>query len=68
MKSDIWLNVMNCVACGSNLKQLHYEVITLCGEYSLLLSRLVNKPHRFHFNVYMLAFYAAWAKWGAKQG
>ena len=19
MKSDIWLNVMNCVACGSNL-------------------------------------------------
>ena len=24
MKSDIWLNVMNCVACGSNLKQLHY--------------------------------------------
>ena len=32
MKSDIWLNVMNCVACGSNLKQLHYEVIPFAGN------------------------------------
>ena len=52
----------------NELSLCHYgKVITLCGEYSLLLGRLVSRPHRFHFNVYMLAFYAAWAKWGAKQ-
>ena len=52
----------------NELSLCHYsKVITLCGEYSLLLNRLVSRPHRFHFNVYMLAFYAAWAKWGAKQ-
>ena len=52
----------------NELALCHYgKVIALCGEYSLLLSKLVSRPHRFHFNVYMLAFYAAWAKWGVKQ-
>ena len=53
----------------NELALCHYnKVLALCGEYSLLLSKLVGRPHRFHFNVYMLAFYAAWAKWGARQG
>lgn len=52
----------------SELSAGHYNrVISLCGEYHSLLERLVARPHRFHFNTYMLLCYSAWARWGARQ-
>ena len=43
------------------------RVTTLCGEYNAVLAKLVRAPHRFLFNSYMITYYCAWARWGAKQ-
>lgn len=54
--------------CTSQLSAKHYgKVATLSGEYSTALAKLTTRPHRFHFNCYMMAFYCTWARWGNKE-